>query len=284
MAEHTATWTRDDTVDAWRHRRMYGLLDPLIEAYPGASWVTIGDGRYGNDAHYLLSRGVNVLATDISDTLLREAAAAGYIRKFRQENAEHLSFGDGAFEFVLCKESYHHFPRPALGLYEMLRVARTAVILLEPNDRFMSEGVLEAASLAAFRLRARLLRRPHSRNEFEVSGNYTYPVSRRELEKVALGLDLPQIAFRGFNDAYAHGVECSEAVGSSQVFRRVRRRIQALDLLTRLGLYKATNLAAALFRSEVSAAARAALHSAGFRVTDIPRNPHARGSSVQPTD
>ena len=43
-------WLENDTIDAWRHARMYSALDPLLETYPDASWLTVGDGRYGKDA------------------------------------------------------------------------------------------------------------------------------------------------------------------------------------------------------------------------------------------
>lgn len=39
---------------------------------------------------------------------------------------------DDAFDYVLCKDSYHHMPRPMIALYQMLRVARRAVVLIEP--------------------------------------------------------------------------------------------------------------------------------------------------------
>lgn len=52
----------------------------------------------------------------------------------RVENAEKLSSPNETLDFVLCKESYHHFTRPMLALYEMLRVATKAVVLIEPNE------------------------------------------------------------------------------------------------------------------------------------------------------
>src|SRR5690606_3411078 len=105
-------WLRPDTVNAWRLERMYSCAIPLLEAYPDASWLTVGDGRYGLDAMYLRSRGAKALATDISGILLEEAKAQGLIDDYRVENAEHLSFASESFDFVFCKESYHHFPRP----------------------------------------------------------------------------------------------------------------------------------------------------------------------------
>ena len=128
------TWLTSHTVNTWRHDRMYHLLDPIIKTQPQASWVTVGDGRYGTDAKAIIDKGSKALATDISDTLLKEAQEIGFIPDYRQENAEALSFQDAEFDYVFCKESYHHFPRPMLALYEMLRVAQKGVVLIEPND------------------------------------------------------------------------------------------------------------------------------------------------------
>ena len=133
--EKLETWKRFDTIDAWRHKRMYDSVLPLISAYPLSKWLTIGDGRYGTDANYLLRNNVqNVLATSINNTLLKKSKEEGFITEYKVENAESLSFDDNSFDFVFCKESYHHFPRPMIAFYEMLRVAGTAVIIIEPND------------------------------------------------------------------------------------------------------------------------------------------------------
>jgi ubiquinone/menaquinone biosynthesis C-methylase UbiE len=140
---HAKTWLRSDTLDYWRHHRMYQCLDPLIETDLNATWLTVGDGRYGTDANYLKQKGIDALATDIGSKLLEEAQKIGFIEKFKEENAENLSFDDDSFDYVFCKESYHHFPRPMLALHEMLRVSKKAVILIEPNDAYVPETLRE---------------------------------------------------------------------------------------------------------------------------------------------
>jgi ubiquinone/menaquinone biosynthesis C-methylase UbiE len=137
--EETAkTWLQDDNVNAWCAQRIYATIDPLLQAYPEATWLTVGDGRYGNDAHYIHSKGGKVLATDISDHLLKEAVDLGRIAAYKKEYAEALSFAAEEFDFIFCKESYHHFPRPMIALYEMLRVSRKGVVLLEPQDTHLA--------------------------------------------------------------------------------------------------------------------------------------------------
>jgi ubiquinone/menaquinone biosynthesis C-methylase UbiE len=127
-------WTQKDTADYWRHKRMYDTLLPILTNYRNAKWVTIGDGKYGTDANYLLDYTPNVLATDIAEDCLKMAKATGFIPDYKIENAERMSFEDDEFDFALVKEAYHHFPRPALAVYEMLRVAKKGIILIEPND------------------------------------------------------------------------------------------------------------------------------------------------------
>ena len=137
-ANLSKTWFETDTVDAWRHQRMYQTIDPILRTEPEAKWLTVGDGRYGIDAKYILDKGCEALPTDISDVLLKEAKKLGFIPDYRKENAEFLTFKDSEFDYVFCKESYHHFPRPMIALYEMLRVARKGVVLIEPNDKYIN--------------------------------------------------------------------------------------------------------------------------------------------------
>lgn len=274
MAHMARNWAAKDTVDAWRHRRMHAVLDPLIDEIPDATWLTVGDGRFGNDAHYLFSRGRTVLATDISDHLLREAREIGYIPDFRKENAECLSFPDGAFDFVLCKESYHHFPRPMIALYEMLRVARKAVVLIEPNDPHVGSTTPERV-LRFFLDGIHLLRgnRP-ARNRFEEVGNYVYALSRREVEKVALGLNYGPVAFKGINDWFEGGQGSEKAEPGNFHFRKARLLIGVMDLLAALRIYKPNLLAAAIFKQSPSGSLRARLRESGYDVIDLPANPH----------
>jgi ubiquinone/menaquinone biosynthesis C-methylase UbiE len=162
--ELPSRYTRPNSVDNWRHTRMLALTRPLWQAMPGSEWMTVGDGRYGSDAGYLHSQGVKVIATSLTDDRLRYAHEQGYISAFQGENAEHISLADDAVDFVLCKEAYHHFPRPPIALYEMLRVARQAVVLIEPLD---NPRVLDGMK----RLAKRVLRGDREM-QFEPSGNF----------------------------------------------------------------------------------------------------------------
>ena len=281
------SWFRSDSVDAWRHRRMYASLDPLLEAYPASTWLTVGDGRYGNDAHYILERGHHAVASNITDSLLKVAHERGFIKEFLRENAEAMSLPNGAFDFVLCKESYHHFPRPMLALYEMLRVAREGVILIEPNDapslgsmQFIAKQLIKAA-MHRLGLRPQLrtadtsLVRPYG-DSWEEVGNYVYSISEREIEKVVLGMGYPACAFKGLNDYYEKGVEFEPATPQSALFRKVQERIATADKHSRKGLsrYYPGMIAAVILKNPMSTRSVELLRASGYFVKPTQPNPY----------
>jgi len=271
---HARTWFDNDTVDAWRHERMHQFLDPILIAAPNGKWLTVGDGRYGKDAKYILEKGCEALATDISDFLLKEAKDIGYISEYRKENAESLSFEDSESDYVFCKESYHHFPRPMLALYEMLRVAKEGVFLVEPNDACVNNGILQISYVYWRNIIRLLLRRKTNTHNFEESGNYVFSISRREIEKVALGLNYRTVAFKGINDAYVAGVEHEKLSEKGPLQKKVRVRIASDNLLCKLGFRSHRILAAAIFKKEPSKELLQQLAKEGCEVVRLPDNPY----------
>lgn len=265
------TWLKTDTADYWRHARMYEAAD-VLASEPEAKWLTIGDGRLGLDAIRLRERGVQeVMASDISDTLLKKSKEQGHIAKYAVENAESLSFSDDEFDYVFCKESYHHFPRPGLALYEMLRVAKKAVILIEPND---PDRVL-------LRRMKHLLKTVLKGNShvdagfYEESGNYIYSISRREMEKVALGLNLPFVATKGLNDHYIDGCEFEPAQWTSPMYRRIRIKCALKDVFAKTFLYDYNLLMVVLFKQAPSDTVISQFRRHRWDVVRLPRNPYA---------
>lgn len=282
-----ASWKRLDTVDAWRHQRMYETILPLLKSCPTSSWMTIGDGRYGTDANYLLRQNiVNVLATDISDTLLTIAKSDGFIKDCKVENAEQLSFTDDSFDFILCKESYHHFPRPMIAFYEMLRVARDAIVIIEPNDVNLKTST-ESKSIVKPKKRWQLTKdflkdlfyvkryEYHAYNapSYETVGNYVYTVSEREFEKAALGLNLPFVAFKGMNDRYEEGGEFEPAEENSRLFRKVKNGICEMNSLCQSHGWPYNILVTVIFKREPQHSTLELLKTAGYRVKQLNRNP-----------
>jgi len=274
-AATAASWLSPDTVDAFRHIRMYEGLDPLLSHYSSARWLTVGDGRYGRDAKYILEKGGKVLATDLSEYLLKEAKVSGYISDYQVENAECLSFGDEEYDFVYCKESYHHFPRPMLALYEMLRVAKEGVVLTEPSDPFIGGNPIRIFLQKLKAITSKLRGREFPMHSFEAAGNYKYCISRREMEKVALGVNLHCVAFRGNSDFYEPGMEMEKLVKKGPLFKKFRQKTGRADLMVKWGLTEFAILTCILFKKDPSPELEEGLRASGYDVIHLPRNPYA---------
>ncbi len=192
------TWLEDNNLDRWRHRRLLDQIKPLLK--PNSTWLTLGDGRYGTEANYLLNNGCNAYASDISDNLLKVGNEIGFIKEYGAQNAEKLLFKDESFDYVLIKEAFHHFPRPWLALYEAFRVCKKGVILIEP---FEKKGFLVFIKTIIYKL----LKKPKPGHGFEEVGNYIYSIEPKELEKFLLGMHFRKIAWKFMNDHYFPGIE-----------------------------------------------------------------------------
>ena len=276
-----ATWTQEGTLDRWRHNRMLSPIKPFISV--DTSWLTVGDGRYGTDAHFIISEGGTAHASDISDKLLKIGSEKGFINSFSAENAERLSFADNSFDYVLIKEAFHHFPRPWIALYEAFRVCRKAVILIEPNDddshlKNPAVGALNIIATPAKRLAKRLAGREQSSYLFEPVGNFVYSLNPKELEKFLLGMHYRHIATIGINDAYEKGVEFISLENPSekeqQVIKRVQSAIRKADKRCKAGRSSYGLLLAALFKDEPTNQTKNMLAKSGWQIKELPKNPY----------
>jgi len=175
-------WLNKKSLDAYRHFRMRFPLKFLINS--DQTFLTLGDGRYGSDAQFIIEAGGNVHASDLDSTLLELAAGKGLINTYSAQNAEDLDFSDNSFDYVVIKEALHHFPRPYLALYESFRVCRLGVILIEPTDppRKAIMRILKDIMNSFLRKKVRF----QSDFGFEPAGNFVYTLSIRELQKFLL--------------------------------------------------------------------------------------------------
>lgn len=266
--------TLKNSIHDWRHERMYRLFEPLLQW--NGRWLTIGDG-IGTDANWLLGQGAEAVASDIGDALLKRAHNEGFIREFRRENAEHLQLPDNSFDYALCKEAYHHFPRPFLAVYEMLRVARRAVILIEPQDPLQQSALLLWLRNILNRISPGALQRIwKNQYSFEEVGNYVYKLSEREMEKAAMGIGLPAVAFCGLNDYVQENPELWRVPPNPAFWNKVKRNIAFKNLLCQLGLIPYRLLCCIIFKEKAPAEVVAALEAKGFRYVELPANPYVK--------
>jgi len=197
--DHRLAHIKDKSSDAYKD-----TVEPLkilnIFLKEENNWLTVGDYN-GIEANYLLQRNQRVTASDISDALLKEAYKDNLITSYSKQNAEYMSFDDDTFDYVMCKEAYHHFPRPYMAMYEMLRVCKKAIIVIgEPIDILSKMSSLVLAKNILDKINPMLINTLwKNRFSFEEVGNYVYKVSEREVEKLAVGIGLPLIGFKCIN-------------------------------------------------------------------------------------
>lgn len=263
----------NNTINKWLQRRYLSLINPLLGE--ARTWLSIGD-PYGFDAYYLNKKNQDATATDIAGTFFPIVKEQGIIEKYAIENAEHLSFDDNSFDYVLCKEAYHHFPRPYLAVYEMLRVAKEALVLIEPQDPIAKMPLLLAICNLVDRVNPMFMRKLwKNRYSFEEVGNYVFKLSMREMDKLANGIGLPAVAFKEINNNfYTSAIIGEKADSSSRVFAKIKRKLAFHNLLTKSTLLPSDTLCAIIFKKPPSESCISALKEEGFIVHSFPVNPY----------
>lgn len=259
-------FTNADTIDTWRHIRMIETISPLIRKYSHATFLTIGDKK-GFDAFLLRKYNVDTFASSLTDTCLKDAKERGYIDKYQVINAEQISFEDNSFDFVFCKASYHHFPRPPIAFYEMLRVARIALILIEPTDDHY--GIINAIK----RPLKRLIRKSNISN-YEPCGNYIFRVNSHELKKMLMAINKPFFGIKYYNDfflsAFAGHKSNWHSIG--YIVTRFAIFIQDFMCFVHFLNYGYTSIIA--FKNEVHHDILNDLRKSGFKISTLPKNPY----------
>lgn len=93
-----------------------------------------------------------------------------------KQDIEKISFKTQSFDLVFVKEALHHVPRPVQGLYEMLRVSKKAVILIEPQESFFGN------ILSFFNLDSKYEKNQIGNSKFR--DNFVYRWDKKEIVKL----------------------------------------------------------------------------------------------------
>lgn len=265
-----------NTVNNWLQKIKFSCIDPLI-SQAGQSWFTVGDA-YGMDAHYITSNGnkQSAHASDLNSDFLSVAQSEGFIKEFSAENAEKLSFQDNTFDYILCKETYHHFPRPFMAVYEMLRVCKKAVVIIEPQDPISKIPALLFVSNVLAAINDKLVQKFwKNRFSYEPVGNFVYKVSEREFEKLAAGINLPLVAFKKINSHfYFKGAETMKASPGNLKFITLKVKKKIFDILVGLGFFSSQVLSSVIYKVMPDEQELKRLKAGGYRMVQIPVNPY----------
>lgn len=97
-------------------------------------------GGVGGEGTYLANAGFrSVTVSDFSQSALDFCRQRDPRLSTKLLDAEDLALPDDSYDLVIVQDGLHHLPRPALGFTEMLRVARLAVVVIEPHTGIVSK-------------------------------------------------------------------------------------------------------------------------------------------------
>ena len=263
-----------DTVSYQFIRQTLATIHPFVE--DGGRWLTIGD-MYGLEANMLKENGIDATGSDLTDVFLKLTHEEGLIDSYRAVNVESIPFDENSFDYVFCKEAYHHFPRAYLGLYEMVRVSKKGAILIEPIDILGKMPTLQLIKNLADRISPTFINKIwKNRFSFETVGNYVFKVSEREIEKMAMGLALPCIAFKGVNTEKPKSGEggLNDVPMNKKTWKAITKRRKFKDLLCKLHLIPHNHLCCVLFSAAPSEELRESMRKNGYKILDLPANPY----------
>ncbi len=253
------------------------FLAPFFD--PNKTWLTVGDYS-GLEANYLLQRSQNVVASDLSDAMLKEAKSDGLIKEFSKQNVERLTYNDNSFDYVVCKEAFHHFPRAYLGLYEMIRVSKTATVLVtEPIDILSKMSLLVIIKNICDRINPLFINKIwRNRFSWETVGNYVFKISEREIEKIAMGMGLPCIAFKRYDHFKSHTqIDGMLDVPINQkLYRKIKLKLAMRNFISSLGIIPHGSLCCIIFKQQPSEKVIMGMKDRGFITIPLPKNPYLK--------
>jgi ubiquinone/menaquinone biosynthesis C-methylase UbiE len=135
--------TKDPLIRYLRDRRLSIALDAIlrISGEPIESLsVLVICGGVGGEATFFANRGFSdVTNSDFSENALAVCRQRDNRLKTCFLNAESMSLGDLSYDIVVVQDGLHHLPRPSLGLNEMIRIARKAVVVIEPHTGYVAK-------------------------------------------------------------------------------------------------------------------------------------------------
>ncbi|MGB9748027.1 MAG: class I SAM-dependent methyltransferase [Bacteroidales bacterium] len=263
-----------DCVGYFLNTRTLEILNPILKVKN--TWLTIGDYN-GFEAKYFQEHNQSVTASDISDVFLKEAKAENLIEGYRKENAEQISLPEDSIDYVSCREAFHHFPRAYLAVYEMIRVAKKGVIIIEPID-ILSKLPLFLLIKNITDLINPLLINKIWKNRFswETVGNYVFKISEREVEKIAMGIGLPCIAFKEINILHTVKEDTQTVPTNRKLLRKVKLKLRLLDLPCVFRIIPYNTLCSVIFKEMPNDELLKDLKKIGYKIIKLPPNPYLK--------
>ena len=210
---------------------------------------------------------------------LKEAFSQGFIKKYTIINVEQIEVEEDGYDFLFCKEAFHHFPRAYLGLYEMIRVAKKGIVLVEPVDAICKMPLLLFLKNICDCFNPFLINKIwKNRFSWEVVGNYVFKISDREVEKIAMGMGLPCIAFKEMNIGVkpipAKWGDVHKVPFDEGLYKKLKKKYAIWNFICKLRLIPFNTLCAVIFKEKPQKELLDELRKNQYKVIELPPNPY----------
>ena len=115
-----------------------------------------------------------------------------------------------------------------------------------------------------------------NRFSWETVGNYVYKVSEREIEKIAMGMGLPYIAFRRYEIFATHKAidGLTDVPLNQKLYRRIKIKLAMRSLISSLGIIPHSSLCCIVFKEQPSGEIVKKMRDKGFITIQLPANPY----------
>jgi len=268
------TLKNKDCVAYYLNIRTLEILNPLLNKKN--TWLTIGDYN-GFEAKYFKEHGQSVIASDISDVILKEAKAENLIDEYRKENVEYLNLDEDSIDYVSCREAFHHFPRAYLGIYEMIRVAKKAIILIEPLDILSKSPFFLLIKNLCDLINPLLINKIwKNRFSWETVGNYVFKISEREIEKIAMGIGLSCLAFKEINVLLKIKGNTQLVPMDHKLLKNIKIKLGFMNILSKLRIIPYNTLCSIVFKEMPDKELLKNLKENGYKIIKLPQNPYLK--------
>lgn len=136
-------------------RRIQRVAIERLKAAPGERVLDLGCGP-GDGGQRLAEGGAHAIGLDYSQGMLETARLVPALTgRLTRGDAGRLPFRDGAFDKVICTNSFHHYPQHLAALKEMRRVLKPGgvLVLVDPRkDHLFGWAAIDLVENAVFGL------------------------------------------------------------------------------------------------------------------------------------
>jgi len=172
---HKHWWyLRKDNTAYMRSTHPFSIAADFFQAIAPKTVLNLGDSRGGAESVYFRSLGWKSTPCDHITSILKIAKEVGFIGDYMEQNAENMTLDNESFDYVITKETLHHMVRPYAVIYEMLRVAREGIVIVEPRDYDYNFG----------------------EEQYENCGNFLFGFSLKELVKTFTAMNYSEVCYR----------------------------------------------------------------------------------------